>query len=502
MRAVITFRTITYGTLSAASFWLSSCGDTQQTAKTTLEAKDYEFSVGDYLRAAGDGKLDVVTKFTDAGMSVDAEDEHGNSALLTAADRGHGHVVDYLISQGADVNFVGARWDTPLISAARGGDLESVQRLVDAGAKIEAKNEENWSALTAAAFSGSTKVVEFLAPKSKDFLDDALQLAALQGETQVIDLLVREGASVYARSGENKTPLMYASANGHMDAVKLLLRSGANRFALDNEELTASGIADSAGHKDLALLLNEPELLDLEIEADPVQTGAIAQVSEPLHNTAGISGISSISDISVPTIERGSSAAESRIREAVDVSLQSVRLAGANVETAKVAFVPDTPGSAVRMHDYRESNLPVVLDSIDQDHAQIRLIENGISAPVDVAPGELIGDTSLRVVRLEQKFTHSKQGQGALVDVSRMLVEDESTGQKHLVIKDLPAKSSETFAVMSFEGSDALYDVRPNDEFTIGDESTRYRVIDVRPTQVVMENLDSGDTFTVARQAG
>ena len=185
--------------LGIVSF-VPACSDKQEQAKVTLESTSYQFTVDDYIEAAALGKMDAVRKFLEAGMGVDADDSEGNTALLQAAKGGHAAIVDYLITQGADVNYVGPGWDTALISAARSGDVATVRRLMEANAKADQKNEDNWSPLTVAAFEGHTEVVDLLAPLSRATLDNALQLAALQGHVEVMDRLLNHGASVYARS--------------------------------------------------------------------------------------------------------------------------------------------------------------------------------------------------------------------------------------------------------------------------------------------------------------
>ncbi|MFV1994650.1 MAG: hypothetical protein ACC661_04375, partial [Verrucomicrobiales bacterium] len=156
--------------------------------------------------------------------------------------------------------------------------------------------------------------------------------------------------------------------------------------------------------------------------------------------------------------------------------------------------------ASFEMKDYREQQLPVLLKSVGDESAAVRVLYSDAPS-VEVNLGEEIADTGLRVVKFERRYANSKQGKGRLMDVSEMVVEDRRTGAKHLLVKDIPAKSSETYAVMEFDETGKLYDVRPDDEFTaVGtDFEQHYRVIDVRPTQVVIENTKSGEIFTIPR---
>ncbi|KAH9936059.1 ankyrin [Amylocystis lapponica] len=65
--------------------------------------------------AAGDGDLDRVRELIEtASMSPNAPDPYTYTPMHAAASYGHLHVLDYLISQGGDVNITDEDGDTPL----------------------------------------------------------------------------------------------------------------------------------------------------------------------------------------------------------------------------------------------------------------------------------------------------------------------------------------------------------------------------------------------------
>ena len=153
------------------------------------------------------------------------------------------------------------------------------------------------------------------------------------------------------------------------------------------------------------------------------------------------------------------------------------------------------------MHDYREEALPLALESVGpgEPEAAVRVLYHSTPEPVRVAPGQAIADTRYEVVEVRRVITRSKQGKGEAVDVSQMVIRDRETGEPHLVVKGVPARSSKAFAVMSV-GRGNLYDVRRDDEFELaGTNRSTYRVIDVRPTQIVIENRETGEIVTVQR---
>ncbi|MDE3059913.1 MAG: ankyrin repeat domain-containing protein [Pseudomonadota bacterium] len=82
------------------------------------------------------------------GVSVNARDGHGHTALHYAAREGKTELVDLLLRRGADPNIKNVFSDTPLHEAATSGKPAVVRRLLeDARTDIRIKNRENRTAL-------------------------------------------------------------------------------------------------------------------------------------------------------------------------------------------------------------------------------------------------------------------------------------------------------------------------------------------------------------------
>ena len=71
----------------------------------------------------------------------------------------------------------------------------------------------------------------------------ALILAAQNGHTPVIEILLENGAKIDLQNDDGITPLMWAALHDHTDAVKLLLAKGANPKIKSKTEKTALEIA-------------------------------------------------------------------------------------------------------------------------------------------------------------------------------------------------------------------------------------------------------------------
>jgi ankyrin repeat protein len=180
---------------------------------------------------------------------------------MCAAGRGHLDVVKALIALGADVNAKNETIDgrTALREAAEKGNVEVVKALLDKGADVnegyhDAKTRR-WTALTWAAWNGSSDAAKLLEGRgaSKTLMD-----AACLGDLQLLQQLIREGASVDMKTlVEERTPLMGAARGGHLDVVKALIALGADVNAKTRDGRMPVIPAVENGHVEVVRLLLE-----------------------------------------------------------------------------------------------------------------------------------------------------------------------------------------------------------------------------------------------------
>lgn len=86
-----------------------------------------------WFRAVKEGNIEQLSVCLEDGITVDTVDYLGRTALCIASERGYLNVVNFLLDEGADVNFNNS---SPLFSASRNGHLEIVKSLVHAGSNI------------------------------------------------------------------------------------------------------------------------------------------------------------------------------------------------------------------------------------------------------------------------------------------------------------------------------------------------------------------------------
>jgi ankyrin repeat protein len=171
--------------------------------------------------AASFGLTSIMQSLIENGADTQAKDEEGRTALHRGAENGHSAVVPILLKQGADVDVKERKYgQTALHLAALNGHKEFAQSLLEGGAHPNVKDDDEWTAIHVAAWTGKEEVVRVLLEKAnvnetgKDELT-ALHCAAAQGHEAVARLLIDKNADVNAKDWGGWTPLHWASKKRH-----------------------------------------------------------------------------------------------------------------------------------------------------------------------------------------------------------------------------------------------------------------------------------------------
>jgi ankyrin repeat protein len=163
---------------------------------------------------------ELIRTLLDAGAEIDRALPEGETPLMLAARTSGVAAVQVLIERGATVNVV-ERWQgqTPLMYAAAHDRAEVAAALIAAGADMNAKTPRNElpARLPAARFN-----VEFPLGGMTPVL-----LAARQGATSALRVLIEAGADLETRTPEGLSALVLAIHNLHYDAANLLVDADA-----------------------------------------------------------------------------------------------------------------------------------------------------------------------------------------------------------------------------------------------------------------------------------
>ncbi|XP_026113784.1 ankyrin repeat domain-containing protein 2-like isoform X2 [Carassius auratus] len=168
---------------------------------------------GEFLKAAAQGKIEVVEKFLEDGGDPNICDEFRKTALHQAALEDHAKIVEKLLDKGADINFKDRLDSRAVHWACRGGSLSALKALQDRGADINVRDK---------------------------LLSSPLHVATRTGHSDVVQHLLTSGSNINAKDWEGDTALHDAVRLNRYKIVKLLILAGADMQIKNAEGITAT----------------------------------------------------------------------------------------------------------------------------------------------------------------------------------------------------------------------------------------------------------------------
>jgi len=223
------------------------------------------------------GNKQILNFLITEGADIDATGKDGRTMLHLAAENGHVEIVRYLVEEkGLDINAKYKDRYTPLHFAVENGHVEIVRYLVEEkGIDIKGENRDDWAVLHLAA-RGGLEMVRYLVeehgldPNAKGAGDStALHWAASSGYIDMVRYLVEEhGLDPNAKHRSGYTAFHYAAENGHVEIVEYLIKEkGFHINSITTENRTALHLAAIGGHLEVIKYLVEEKSQCVNINA-------------------------------------------------------------------------------------------------------------------------------------------------------------------------------------------------------------------------------------------
>ena len=214
--------------------------------------------------------LELGQYFKKENNSEEYSSDDLNKAFLSAIEISNPNLeaVRLFLESGADINSkdLNAKYNenkTALILAASNGHYEIVKFLIDKEAELNAKDQHDSTALIYASRNGHFEIVKYLVENGAELnarnvnVQSALMIAYEYKNYGIVKYLVTKGADVNTKNKFNQTALILASIFGHLEMAKYLVENGADVKAKDNNGKTALIIATKNGYDGIIKYLVE-----------------------------------------------------------------------------------------------------------------------------------------------------------------------------------------------------------------------------------------------------
>lgn len=192
------------------------------------------------FRAAGNGHTEVVKLLLEKGADANAQSQEGSTALMLAADNGHTEIVKLLLEKGARKNIKHPYSYKIAYDYARRNGHSEIEELL----KPEVE----------AAPTQIKKTTKKLSPKDQTAVNKQLIDAIWKKDMESVVTAIENGADANANV-DGDYPIILATYNGCTEIVELLIKQGADVNVEDSGELRAISKACGGGFTDIVKLL-------------------------------------------------------------------------------------------------------------------------------------------------------------------------------------------------------------------------------------------------------
>ena len=150
----------------------------------------------------------------------------------------------------------------------------------------------------------------------------------------------------------------------------------------------------------------------------------------------------------------------------------------------------------VVMKEFNEVRVPVLLREVKDGKARIEHLDT--PGTEELQQGATLKGLPYRIAALKHEVKADKHG--IFSDVSQVTLENVDTKESVVLIRDLPARSSETHAVIIGPGG-VTRKIHVDEVIEMpGQADKKFRVLELRPEQIVIEEVGTRRPLTIPKR--
>ncbi|XP_048250934.1 ankyrin-3-like [Haliotis rufescens] len=211
--------------------------------------------------------------------------------VMLAAGRADKDMFDLLVREGADLSLLDKDRRTILHIACEGGNIGIVNYILTKDiVDIDSRDKLLQSTAMKAALTGNKDVFELLVRKRTDLsfvdseLNTILHLACSGGSIEIVNhVFTEKHVDVNSRNVDDCTPILNAATKGHKDVFDLLVNKGANMALLDVADRNVLHAACEGGNVEIVQYILRQNVTPINAKA----TIGVTAVLVAAHNGHG-----------------------------------------------------------------------------------------------------------------------------------------------------------------------------------------------------------------------
>eukprot|EP01125_Pyxidicula_operculata_P013765 TRINITY_DN4567_c0_g2_i1.p1 TRINITY_DN4567_c0_g2~~TRINITY_DN4567_c0_g2_i1.p1 ORF type:complete len:792 (-),score=177.02 TRINITY_DN4567_c0_g2_i1:15-2390(-) len=234
------------------------------------------------------------------GSDINLQTSSGHTAIIIASNNGFTELVDLFLENKANLFLrTKPRLETALIFAVANSRKEIIEKLLKhEPSLLHTPTIEGTLPLFVAVAKGNEDIADYLIKCGADVnarkqdQSTALHVAVNTVNVDMVKFLVKSGADVNIADSFGSTPLHRACNKKFVDLAKILLENGANPFISDNDQLNSLHVLCSAPEKK-----NNNTTTTTTSTTEPTENESVKILNLLFENVSKNGGISKIKEL-------------------------------------------------------------------------------------------------------------------------------------------------------------------------------------------------------------